>query len=234
MAKVYNFPLGIKNPQLAEQPFSLYQLMHGVPEHKDERTREGDCYVTGIRFVQNGTQEFNELIETQRKRFEWMEIGPEKIERILTEIRSKDNLTLTTNFAAMAHPLYWDETAQLFRGLDGCPYRAFATDFGSLAIIHPEEGRIVIVPYDKEGRHRNLFYDIKGSKMAGVRWQYDGTIGDALTEFADTYRFDMGRAPRNSKEALEIRNSYPREHSRDYIVTDENISLEKVIEIIFR
>ncbi len=229
MAKIFNFPISIKDRKLIEQSFSLYQLIHGVPDHPDERTRRGDCYVTGINIVTNGTPEFDELIEKQRKKFEKMDyFTDDEKELMIQNLKSKDEVPVITKFAAMAHPRYWDDTFG-FQGLDGCPYDAFITDFSKLAIIHPEEKRIAIVPYEGEGHHRKLFYDIGRAKMAGVRWQYDGTMIDALNEFATSYTFDIGKNPGSSKEFVETMKDHPRDYSRNYIITEKKVPLERIL-----
>ena len=91
----------------------------------------------------------------------------------------------------------------------------------------------MVTPYDTKENHRKLFYDISGAKMAGVRWQYKGNIGDALTEFAEiSYVFDIGKIPKTFDEITQVMRNHPRDHSRNYIVTEENVPLHKVMEII--
>ncbi len=232
MAKVFNFPVDIKNIQYHEQPFSLYQLMDGDLDEENRRFDEGDCYVTGIRFIQNGVPEFNELIKSQRGRLQRLNFDVEQINGMLEKIKKKDRITVNTKFAAMAHPVTWDEGTKSYSHLDGCPYRAFITNFERLAIIHPEEKRIDIVPYDEENRHRSLFYDIKAAKMASVRWTYDGTMEDTLREFAETHTFNVSRNYENSEEYFKLREKYGKDYSWDFFVTEEDVPLNRALELV--
>ncbi len=230
MAKMFNFLPG--KDEYREQPFSLYQLMNGDVDEKDRRFEGGDCYVMGIKFVQEGTLEFEEVLNTKKEKLKKSGFNIEAIDIIIKSETTERGITVQTKFAAMAYPRLWDEHTKHYSGLGGCPYSAFITNFRKLAIIHPDERRIDVVPYDREGHHRSLFYDIGGAKMIGVRWNYEGTMEDALKEFLETHTLNIGKNARTSEEYFKAMEGHTGDHSWNFLVEEENVPLGKVLELI--
>jgi len=222
MTKVYTFPEGIgKEP--VQQEFTLVELMHGIPNHNNEMVQEGECYVTGVRFVLRGTPDYDMAIENTRRLLAELEYTTEKIDAGVSSLLQRETLRLDTNFHAAK-----------YHHLDGCPYKGFITDMKFVAIIHFDTREIAIVPFGdpKTGPHRNLFYDVKGAKLSGSRWQYNGSMADALREFHDfCYSFREGRHPLGTRDLIDF-GLLRKPADRKYITIRSEVKLEDALSLL--
>ena len=217
--QMFSYPRALGEQPLA-QSFSLVELMHGITDNDDEMMREGICYVTGIKIAQKGTGLFDQMANQASNEIRKLTLGLEKERQAIEEILGREKLHATTAFRAYRYPLG-----------DGMPYQAVVTDLRELAIVYFDRKSITLLPYGdlKSGPHRNLFYDAVGSKLALARWQYSGTMSDALVEFwGRSYSFERARYAQTPEEKTFVTNQPP---DRQYITVETRLPLEKIVQI---
>lgn len=228
MARVYSFPKSAEQVPIP-QGFTLVDLMQGIPSHNDEMVRQGQCYVTGVQFVQRGTSDYDQLIEQMRQQWERLEFTKDRIDAAVSKLREREEIGVVTNFHA-ARYTNTDGSSMA----DGCPYQGFFTDLRHIGVIHFDTREVAIAEFGnmKTGSHRNLFYDVKGAKLAGSRWQYGGDIADAVREFHEHgYSLKEVRFPLGTKELVEF-NLLRKSKDRRYIPVRSDIKLEDALQIV--
>lgn len=234
---IYNDPHDDSLPQA--QPFTLTELMHGIPEHPIPLVREGSCFITGTRFIPSNTTEFERMLKkaaknlSRREGYSSVSVG--SIEKVMNWARTQPYLRQGTFFHAFRY-VNTDGSSMA----DGMPYQGIVTNMVWLAILCFDTKDITILPFGnpKKSPHRNLFYDARGSKLASSRWLYDGSLGYALSEFHQRgFAFNLAKLPSTPEEVqalVQQNTNVPPQHSIRGIITDRNLPLNQVLQIISR
>lgn len=215
------------------QPFSLSELMHGIPDHPDYFVQRGSCVVLGTILIPKGTAEFEEAIKKQVD--SWHLKGEEAVRA--TQTLQKNPLLRCTPFRAFRH-VNDDGKTPLAEGM---PYQGILTDMRWLTILCMDDKDMTIIPFGdlKGGPHCHLFHDAFGAKLANAQWLYTGSFVDALTEFHETRGFsiNLAKLPSTLEERQIVRKQYydpatPSFRRIHGVLTDTNLSLEQVLAII--
>lgn len=217
MAKLYTRGEGIREePNYCTQDFSLFNFL----------TSQRNAHVNGILFLQPGSQEFLQYVESWRTNYQKMEFFPGEIDQKIARLASscikvdsvtKHLLVKETELAALKLP-----------NRDGCPLDNILTD-GSLDMacnIRPEERVIEIFPYRNERSNPTwrYFYDAAKAEAAN-RFRYDGSLRDALQEFQQQgFTFNKMRWP-TSRDSVDRTYDLVKGFGP---VIDRNIPLDKL------
>lgn len=237
--KIWSFPVDGTCPQV--QPFSLVELMHGIPNHENYLVRRGSCLVRGVHSMPKTEEEFdaiikgetNQGIETVKKDRPDVEFTNEQLERLTLLLRAGFCTRHTNSLRAFR---YVDVDGRSIA--DGLPYQGIITDTEWLAILFfdtPQE--VTVLPYGdpKDGPHRNLFYDAHG-KIAASRWGYTGDLATALSEIGQSgFTFNLAKLPSNLQEQRVVTDQYLDQlvnRKISGIITDANLPLKQVLTII--
>lgn len=236
--RIWNFPVDGTCPQV--QPFTLVELMRGIPNHPNYLVQRGSCFVRGIYSMPKTEEEFNVVIKGEidegvagyKKEHPEAKINSEHIKRMTTFLRENYCAHHTTSFSVFR---YIDTDGRSIA--DGLPYQGIITDMKWLAILYFDTQQMIVLPYGdrRDGPHRNLFYDAR-AKIAGSKWGYDGNLETALTEFNQTgFTFNIARLPSNLEDRRQLMREYsstPAHHRINGIMTDTNLPLEQILTII--
>lgn len=237
-AKIWSFPVDGSHP--AVQPFTLVELMHGIPNHPNYLVQHGSCLVIGVQSMPINTQEFDKLVEKEvddsfqayKREHPETEITDEHIERATLLLRENYSMRHRTHFRTFR---YVDRDGKSMA--DGMPYQGILTDAKWLGILYFDTQQITVLPYGnpREGPHKNLFYDAR-AKIADSRWEYTGNLETALSEFHQRgFTFNVARLPSNLDDHMQLMRGFsnaPANRRINGMMTDTNLPLEQVLAII--
>lgn len=235
--KIWSSPVDGTCPQV--QPFTLIELMHGIPEHSNYLVQRGSCFVRGVTSMPKSEEEFeatvirmvNKTIDVYTKN-NHADPTEEQIQRATRLLKENFCGQYTNSFRVFR---YVDTDGRSIA--DGLPYQGIITDRNWLTILYLDTQEITVLPFGdpKSGPHRNLFYDARG-KIAGSRWGYDGNLETALSEFQQRgFTFNLAKLPSNLEETRQCMDQYsitPKDRSISGIITDTNLSLVQILTII--
>lgn len=236
--KIWSFPVDGSHPRI--QPFTLTELMHGIPDHPNHLVRRGSCLVMGVSSMPKSAEEFGDMINQEADKAVQKyhstnpdtQLSDERINRLMHILRENYCSYRTNSFRVFR---YVDERGKSMA--DGLPYQGIMTDMEWLAILYFDTQDITMLPYGdpKGGPHSNLFYDAR-AKIAASRWGYDGNLGTALSEFSQRgFAFNLAKLPATLEERqqwLDTLRIVPRARRIQGIITETSLSLEQVLPII--
>lgn len=235
--KIWSFPVDGSHPRI--QPFTLTELMHGIPDHPNYLVRRGSCLVMGVSSMPKSAEEFDDMIrqDVDRGIQQYQEDNPgtklsdDQINRFTSVLREHYCSYRTNSFRVFR---YVDDKGKSMA--DGLPYQGIMTDMEWLAVLYFDTQDITMLPYGdpKGGSHRNLFYDAR-AKIAASRWGYDGNLGTALSEFSQRgFTFNLAKLPSTleMKQWWDTKRTIPQARLIPGIITETNVSLEQVLSII--
>lgn len=236
--KIWSFPVDGSYPRI--QPFTLTELMHGIPDHPNRLVRKGSCLVMGVSSMPKSAEEFDDMVkqEVDRGIQKYLEDKPgtqlsdDQINRFASVLRENYCSYRTNSFRVFR---YVNERGTSIA--DGLPYQGIMTDMEWLAILYFDTQDITMLPYgdSKGGPHSKLFYDAR-AKIAASRWGYDGNLGTALSGFCrEGFTFSVAKLPSTLEEMnqwWDTIRTVPRVRLIQGIITETNLSLEQVLSII--
>lgn len=236
--KIWSFPVDGSHPEV--QPFTLTELMHGIPDHPNYLVQSGSCIVMGVKSMPRDSEEFDKLVKKEldesfqayKQEHPETEITDEHLDRATKLLRENYSLRHRTPFQVFR---YVDRNGKSIA--DGMPYQGILTDSKWLGILYFDTKEVTVLPYGnpKNGPHRNLFYDAR-AKIAASKWGYAGTLKTALSELHQIgFTFNLAKLPANIEERIEQMKQYsttPKERWISGIITNTNLPMEQVLTII--
>lgn len=235
--RIWNLPVDGTCPQV--QPFTLIELMHGIPEHPNYLVQSGSCFVRGVTSMPKSEEEFeatvtrviNKTIEVYTKN-NHADPTEEQVQRATRLLKENFCGQYTNSFRVFR---YVDTDGRSIA--DGLPYQGIITDRNWLTILYFDTQEITVLPFGdpESGPHRNLFYDARG-KIAGSRWGYDGNLETALSEFHQRgFTFNVARLPSNLEDHMQLMREFsnaPANRRINGMITHTNLPLGQILTII--
>lgn len=236
--RIWSFPVDGRHPEV--QPFTLAELMHGIPDHPNYLVQRGSCLVMGVHSMPKSAEEFNaiikqeadEAIKTYLQNNKQVDISDEQIQRLSLRLRENYCGEHTTPLRVFRY-VNTDGSSMA----DGMPYQGILTDMKWLGILYFDTQEITILPYGdpKDGPHRMLFYDAR-AKIAGSRWGYDGSLDTALAEFSrrgfTLHTARLASTPEDHRQFMAEHLNTPANRRIKGIITGTNLPLEQVLQVI--
>lgn len=236
--KIWSFPVDGSCPQV--QPFTLVELMHGIPKHPNYLVQRGSCLVMGVHSMPKNAQAFDELVQQKvaesfqayQQEHPEIEITDEHVNRATLLLRENYCMYRTTPFRVFRY-VNTDGSSMA----DRMPYQGILTDMQWLGILYFDTREITVLPYGdpQSGPHRNLFYDAR-AKIASSRWGYDGNLQTALSEFSQRgFIFSTAKlasTPEDHQQLVRECLNTPLHRRINGIITGTNLPLEQILQIV--